>query len=574
MGKTLIVALATLAISACTTAPTPNPASAPASRPPAPMRPLSMLAGREPTSLSLRALGQANTTVQSTRRLFNATLTLIDSGGAPLPYLADTLPELNTASWQVAPDGRMETTYRLRPGLVWHDGEPLSAEDFVFTWRMYAQPQLGQASSLPFSSIEEVAASDALTFVIRWSRPFPNAGTLVGEFPPVPRHVLGAALEQLESGAIPAEAFIRHPYWTTEFIGAGPYKLDQWESGVSLEASAFGQHILGRPSLERVIVWFSLDQNASLARILGGYVDYATDGALGNPQAITLKQEWAASRGGVILVKLDYFRGVYAQLRPEQANPAAIMQTPVRQALAHAIDRQALHDGLDGFKSGNIDAEAPFIPPTASYYALVDRAVTKYPYDPRRTEQFMREAGLSRGPDGFYHGASEGRLRWEIKTSGSVDNQTEIAILASSWRQVGFDFQEAVLPGSLAQDGQARSTFPTLYSFGTAVGEPMLIGMNSNGIPRPENRYTGSNRGGWSNPEFDRLADAIAQTLAPDQRAQLIAQMAGLVSRDVAAIPLYFYGSPVAATAAIVGVGPVVQETTFEWNIHQWTLSR
>jgi ABC-type transport system substrate-binding protein len=155
-----------------------------------------------------------------------------------------------------------------------------------------------------------------------------------------------------------------------------------------------------------------------------------------------------------------------------------------------------------------------------------------------------------------------------------VDNQTEIAILASSWRQVGFDFQEAVLPGSLAQDGQARATFPTLYSFGTAVGEPMLIGMNSTGIPRPENRFTGSNRGGWSNPDFDRLTNALAQTLEPDQRAQFIAQMTGLVSREAVAIPLYFYGNPLAATSAVVGVGPVVQEATFEWNIHQWQLAR
>ncbi len=250
------------------------------------------------------------------------------------------------------------------------------------------------------------------------------------------------------------------------------------------------------------------------------------------------------------------------------------METPVRQALAYAVDRQALHDGLDGFEGGNIDADAPFIPPTATYWPQVERAITKYPHDLRRSEQLMNDAGLSKGSDGFYRSAPEGRLRWEIKTSASVDNEAETSILANSWRQAGFDFQQAVLPGSLAQDGQARATFPTLYSFGTAVGEPMLIGMNTAGIPRPENRWTGSNRGGWSNPDFDRLADTLAQTLDPDQRAQLIAQMAGLVSREAVAIPLYFYGNPLAATSAVVGVGPVVQETTFEWNIHEWRLAR
>jgi ABC-type transport system substrate-binding protein len=286
-----------------------------------------------------------------------------------------------------------------------------------------------------------------------------------------------------------------------------------------------------------------------------------------------LKREWAATRGGTILVKLDFFRGAYAQLRPEQASPAAITDVRVRQALAYAMDRQALHDGLDGFEGGNIDAEGPFVPPTASYYAQVDRLITKYPYDLPRAAQLMADAGLARGADGYYRSGGES-LRWEVKTSGSVDNEAEIAILASSWRQAGFDFQQAVLPAALAQDGQARATFPAYYSFGTSVGENMLIGMNSTGIPRPENRWSGSNRGGWSNPEFDRLADTLGQTLEPDRRGQLIAQMAAMVSRDAVVIPLFFYGNPVAATSAIVGPAPAAQETAFEWNIHEWDITR
>ena len=573
MGRLMSVVIGTLLLAACAPSAAPGAARPSAGQTTAPARPFSILVGREPTSLSLKPLGQANTTTATTRRLFNATLALIDPAGAALPYLAESLPQLNTPAWQVSADGHMETTYRLRTGLLWHDGESLTADDFVFSWQVYAQQQLGQASSLPFNSIDEVAAPDAETLVIRWRRPYPTAGALVSELPPIPRHVLGSALQQLESGAISAEAFIRQPYWTTEFIGAGPYKLDRWESGVSLDGVVFDQHILGRPIIERVTVAFSTDQNAALARILGGYVDYASDSSLGNTQALTLKREWTANTGGSILVKLDYFRGAYPQLRPEMANPAAIMELPVRQALAFAVDKQALYDGLDGFEGGNILAEGPFVPPTAAYYAQVERAVTKYPHDPRQAEQLMTSAGISKDSDGFYRG-TEGRLRWEIKTSASVDNEAETSILANSWRQAGFDFQQAVLPASQSQDGQARATYPTLYSFGTTIGEPMLIGMNTAGIPRPENRWTGSNRGGWSNPDFDRLSDALTQTLEQDQRAQLIAQMTGLVSREAVAIPLFFYGNPVAATSGVVGVGPVVQDATFEWNIHQWKLAR
>jgi peptide/nickel transport system substrate-binding protein len=563
-----------LLVGACAPSAAPSAAPARQAAPSAATRPLSILVGREPTSLSLKALGQPGGTVATSRRLFNATLAIVDPQGAALPYLAESLPQLNSASWQVSADGRMETTYPLKPNLAWHDGTPLTADDFVFAWRMYAEPQLGQAASVPMNSIDEVAAPDPRTVLIRWKRPFPLAGSLQGEFPPVPQHVLQAPFDQLQSGAMPADAFIRQPYWTTEFVGAGPYKLERWESGVSIDASAFDGHVLGKPKIQRLTVGFSGDANASLARLMAGYADYVSDTAIGSPQAVTLRRSWADTKGGSIFTKLDFFRGSWAQVRPEQAVPAAMMDVRVRQALAYGVDKQALHDGLDGFDGGSIDADAPFIPPTASYYTHVERAVTKYPHDPRRVEQLMSEAGLTKGGDGYYQSPSEGRLHWEIKTSGSVDNETEISILASTWRTKGFDFQQAILPAALAQDGQARATFPTLYSFGTAGTEIMLSGMNTAGIPRADNRWTGSNRGGWSNAEFDRLSETLTLTLEPDRRAQLVAQMAGIFSREMVAIPLYFYGYPVAATSNVVGLGPVVQETTFEWNIHQWVLTQ
>src|SRR5689334_6427598 len=62
--------------------------------------------------------------------LFGANLVDIDRADAPYPVLATATPELDTDSWRLLPDGRMETTYALRPGLTWHDGTPLTADDF------------------------------------------------------------------------------------------------------------------------------------------------------------------------------------------------------------------------------------------------------------------------------------------------------------------------------------------------------------------------------------------------------------------------------------------------------------
>jgi ABC-type transport system substrate-binding protein len=74
-------------------------------------------------------------------------LVLNDDRESPTPYLAEALPTANTDTWRILPDGRMETIYRLRPSLTWHDGAPLTAADFVFAWRVYATPELGQGAS-------------------------------------------------------------------------------------------------------------------------------------------------------------------------------------------------------------------------------------------------------------------------------------------------------------------------------------------------------------------------------------------------------------------------------------------
>ena len=73
------------------------------------------------------------------------------------------MPQLNTESWRVFPDGRMETTYALKPNLAWHDGAPLTADDFVFAWRVYATPELGVSNTPPASLIEVLAGEGYIT---------------------------------------------------------------------------------------------------------------------------------------------------------------------------------------------------------------------------------------------------------------------------------------------------------------------------------------------------------------------------------------------------------------------------
>jgi len=138
-----------LTAAACAPSATPGTASGPQAAAPqsaAPIqRTLVMLARGEPPSISGKSLQAFSGSLNGPIRMFNGTLDYVDENEGIHPYQAEELPRLNTDSWQVFPDGTMQTTYRLRPSLTWHDGAPLTSDDFVFAWQVYGGPNLGLA---------------------------------------------------------------------------------------------------------------------------------------------------------------------------------------------------------------------------------------------------------------------------------------------------------------------------------------------------------------------------------------------------------------------------------------------
>lgn len=565
--------LIALGITACTPGPAPratdatggSAAATTGSRGPTQASRTLVIAVRaEPVTLATRAESRGVTTT-TTRRLFNATLAIFDQRGLPQPYLAAEFPRLQTDSWRVFPDGRMETTYRLKPNLVWHDGSPLTSDDFLFAATVYATPELGSAESPPNSLIDEVMAPDPTTLLIRWKRPYPEAGRMTDDFPPLPRHVLEGVFQ-----ASTPDAFLAHPFWTTDYVGAGPYRMERWEPGASIEGTAFDRHALGAPKIARVRVVFIGDPNATLANLLAGEVHFSADDSIRFQQGLTLQQHWGAGQGGSVLVKPSLWRGAFVQLRPEHMAVPGLADKRVRKALALTTDRDGLNEAL--FEGKGIMSEVPLIPPSVDYYPTVEREAAKYPLNPTQAQSLLTEAGYVRGGDGVWVSPTGGRLSFPLITSASSQNEAEIAILAAGWRQAGIDVAESIMSVAQAQSGEARSTYPGIQSLSIPLGPDTLASMNTAGISRPANRWSGRNRGGWSNAEFDRLSDTFSTTLDQDERIRLITQMVRIYSDELPAIPLFFNPIPVAHVAALTGPQVVAPDAEIAWNIHQWEL--
>lgn len=519
----------------------------------------------EPVSLASKPLQSTGISIRTTTRMFNAELDYTDSKENPLPYLAEALPQLNTDSWQVFPDGRMETRYRLKPNLTWHDGTPFSAQDYVFAWQVYSRPELGAGGGRLMASLAEVAAPDERSLVFRWKQIYPEAGRLGTGLQALPRHLLA---EDFAATAGNPDGFINHPYWAQEYVGLGPFKLERWEPGAFIEGSGFDGHVLGKPKIPRVVIRFMADENLVMTNMIAREIDLSSDRSIRFEHAMILRREWGGVDGGTAILSPSQARYSLIQFRPELQRPRALGDLRVRRAVAHATDKQALNEAV--FQGAGVPSDT-FLRHDVPYYVDLHRQIPKYPHDPRQTEALMREAGFTRGADGMFVDAAGERFSPQLLEETGAANEQVLAVMVQAWKQAGIDVQGALLPAAQLRDPQVRASFPAFYhTTGGGVDENGYSFMERGAIPSAENRWSGSNRGGWVNDDYTRIWNTFSTTIEVPQRQRLAMEMEKILTDQLPAIMLFFNFGVSAHLGTLHGPDPNAADSAVAWNVHEW----
>lgn len=268
--------------------------------------------------------------------VFHSGLTVYDDRGQPTPRLAAKVPRLEDGDWVVQPDGRMELIWKLRPNVKWHDGTPLSVDDFLFGARILRDDELPATRATWLRLVTDITAPDAETLVVSWRQPYILANASgPTDIPAVPRHLMGDLYQAGDK-----QAFLNNLYWTREFVGLGPFKLTDWQLGSFLEGVAFDDYFLGRPKVDRVVTHYFPDVNALVANLLAGEIDVVPAGALKTEQIIATKQNWEAAGKGTVTPIMNGLRVNWFQYRDPTLPWATDVR--VRQALVHMLDRQAI----------------------------------------------------------------------------------------------------------------------------------------------------------------------------------------------------------------------------------------
>ena len=501
---------------------------------------------------------------QELEQLVNAGLTIADAQGKLVPELAEAVPTVENGLWRVFPDGRMETTWKIKSTARWQDGTPVTADDFVFTASVAQDKDMLLFRDLSFDAVEAVEAPDPATVLVRWSKPWIEGDSLFGAFKsvpvlPIPRHVLATHFTENKA------TFPDLSYWTSDFVGAGPYRLKQWERGSYLVLSAFDGYALGRPKIDEIEVKFVTDTSTMMARALANDIDMPLGRSLSFEEGMQLRENW--TNGAVQFAPSSGLK-IWPQFR--NTNPGIVADVRFRRALLHATDRQSMADSLAMGQSSV--AHSTLVQGDAEFDILQPQVV-QYAYDPRRAADILSTLGYSRGADGGLRDAAGQRLNVEVRTVPRDVLIKTILAAADEWKKVGVGVDTIILTEAQRTDREFYSTYPAFDAAGSSNGSSEFFSFHSSQVKTAQNRYTGSNRSGYTNAELDANIERFFTTVPMTERMQVAGQVVNHLTDNVVFLPMFYDLTPTMIGNRLVDVPlKVSQGNTVTWNAHLWDL--
>ena len=472
-----------------------------------------------------------------------------NADGELVPLLVEQAPSVENG---LLSEDLRSATFTFLPDLVWSDGEPVTANDLVFTWQWITNEANASVNVAIWDQIESIEAQDEKTAVVTfregrvtWFEPF--TGNAIGIL--YPAHVFN------DDPANKNDAFLTNP------VGTGPYMIESFTPN-DLAVYAINENYRepNKPYFSSVSFKGGGDAISSARAVVQtGEYDYAWN-IQAEPELIENINN-SGENGDIVGVQTTTSEVIYLNFsdpdvevdgqRSEVNTPHPFLTDPaVREAMNLAVDR----DLIAGQFYGDPDSATPNV---LTGNDVFESPNTSWEFNLEEANRILDEAGWVRNGDVRAKDGVE--LSISYATSVNQVRQKTQQVVQDSFNEIGIEVNleqvdSAVFFDSSAGNDQNFAHFYwdiDMWSSGPAAPIPpnfmakWYSGEDNSNIAQASNDWSGQNYQRYQNPEYDELYNQLLTTSSQDEAIDLLISMNDVVIMDRAVIPLvartFFY---------------------------------
>jgi len=475
---------------------------------------------------------------QEGSRIFYEPLAVWDAEGNLVPILATEVPSRDNGG--LSADGK-SVTWKLKKGVTWHDGQPFTADDCLFTWEYARDPATAAVTNGVYKDVK-VEKLDSHTIKVSFAKPTPFWATafVAAEGMVIPKHLFGPY----------AGAKSREAPNNLKPVGTGPYKFVDFKPGDMVRGELNpNYHMPNRPFFDAIEMKGGGDAvSAARAVLQTGEYDYAWNLQVEDE---VLKRLEAGGKGRahivpsgdlevILLNPTDPWTEVDGERASIKTKHFAFSDPAVREAMAMLVDRKSVQDfiyGRTGLATSNFLNNPPrYRSPNTKYEFNIDKA-----------GQLLDGAGWKKGADGVREKGGK-KLKLVFQTSVNGLRQKEQAVVKQACQKAGVDLELKSVTASVffSSDVANPDTYGKFYCdlemYTTTMTQPdperFMDQFLTREISSKANKWLGRNIGRWSSAEYDKTYAAAEGELDPVKRAALFIKLNDLPVADHAVIPL------------------------------------
>ncbi len=457
-----------------------------------------------------------------------------------IPVLATQIPTVENGGIKNLPDGKIEMTWPLQQGVKWHDGTEFTADDVVFTWQFVVGENSEVYNRDQYLPIIACEAVDKYTVKMTWDKPYAAYNGLFEAV--LPKHVLEG------KDVVTFDGYNRSP------LGTGPFKFVEWKSGEYVRVQRNPDYWRGTqyPNIDEIVFTFFADDNTRLNALKAGEQDW------GQITPVQVKEAEGLAGYKIELVNQNSWQHFDTSVVTERGKKL-FGDKSVRQAMAFAIDRQAISDGV---MEGTVKLADSVIAPNSPFY---NADVPKYPYDVEKAKQLLDAAGWVVGADGIREKDGEKFSFTMMLRAGNTVRTAIAQVIQANLKDVGievkFDTQEAAAWSQIWRTGE---------------WEAVVGGWILPADPSVTNLYgceSSNNMTGHCDEELDKLMQASDQEFTVEKRKPLLLEVQTKLLDDMFSLPIYYNVTPIVTSEKLGNFKPSGTNLGSFWNVYEWTLA-